>query len=90
MSHHKRSPEAIKRRNDLREQKKASRKYIYDNEFTDRINQEKVNLVEKKDIEKNLNTLFEGGHLLAAIPEVERAQVLEIPNIYHLDLFPTN
>lgn len=87
MSHHKRSLEAIKRRKDLQLQKQAARKYVYDNEFKDKIRKEQVNLVTKTAIEKKLEKDF-CGYLLAAVPEVERGDVLEVPNIYHLELFP--
>lgn len=88
MSHHKRSREAEKRRDELYEQKKASRKFIYDNEFTDQILKEKINLVDPAQIVKALDEQFGGGHLLVAVPNVVRAEVLEIPNLYHLELFP--
>ena len=88
MSHHKRSQEAIKRRKDIQAQKSASRTYIKDNEFTDLVNREKVNMVTQDDIKTKLKKDFEGGYLLGAVPDVEHSQVLEMPNVYHFELFP--
>ena len=85
---HKRSIEAEKRRQDLKTQKQVSRRFIYANEFKDQIKKETVNLVTQSMIVANLDKQFDGGHLLAAVPSVERAEVLEIPNLYHLELFP--
>ena len=86
MSHHKRSQEAKKRRNELYEQRQFSKKYIRDYEFKDKVCKEEVNLVPKVEVEYYLEIAFD-GYLLAAVPDVDRGDVLDIPNIYHLELF---
>ena len=84
---HKRSKQAEKRRAELKEQKQASRKFIQDYQYTDRVNKEQVNLVTSEEIHDNLKANFQGV-VMAAVPNVDRGDVLEVPNLYHLELFP--
>jgi hypothetical protein len=86
---HKRSREAEQRRSELKKQKSLSRKFIRDYMYKDRVTREEVNLVTKDEVENNLQRIFKkDGYYLSAVPNVDRGDVLDVPNIYHLELFP--
>jgi hypothetical protein len=87
MSHHKRSLEAIKRRSELQDQKKSSRQFIRDYEFKDQVNKEEVNLVTPAEIKDHLKTVFSNYYLGAVPVDLDRGHVLDVPNVYHLELF---
>jgi hypothetical protein len=86
MYNNKRSKEAEKRRDELYKQKQCARTFIFDYEFKDQVTSEEVNLLEKDEIHDHLKTTFT-DYYVGAVPDVIRAQVLEIPNVYHLELF---
>jgi hypothetical protein len=81
-----RKKESQKRRDELYLQKQAARNFIFDWEFKDQETSEEVNLLNKDEIHDHLKTTFT-DYYVGAVPDVERAQVLEVPNIYHLELF---
>lgn len=67
---HKRTPKGKKKRElreDLYTQQRASRKYISDNEFKDRVNGETVNQVTSNGVSESLRLQF-GGVIQAAVP----------------------
>ena len=82
-----RSPKAEKKRNDIYEQKREAGRIIRANEYKDQINKEEVNLLTPQEISSKLEVVFKGV-LIAAIPDIDRGHVLEVPNVYHLELFP--
>lgn len=81
-----RKKESQKRREELYKQKQASRTFIFNYEFKDQVTSEEVNLLEKDEIHDHLKTKFT-NYYVAAVPDVFRALVLEVPNIYHFELF---
>jgi len=71
----------------LQEQQRFSRNIINSSAFHDRVNGEKVNILEQKEIINQLTALYPDAPP-QAIPTVQDGSVLTIPNLYHLELFP--
>jgi len=91
---HKRKPSTYQKKmaakqaaQNLREQQNYSRAIINQNAYHDRVNGEKVNTLEQKEIIAQLTALYPEAPP-QAVPNVQDGSVLTIPNLYQLELFP--
>jgi hypothetical protein len=71
----------------LREQRSFSSQIVRDNAFHDRINGETVNILAQSEIIRQVTTIYPDAPP-QAIPTVQDGSVLNVPNVYHLELFP--